>query len=405
MLSTEELDRLIDDVTKPKASTLIVRPYDPEGAWLWTQWSGSLLQLTRWKVLGLAALAGANCAVVNNALQADWPLFAMPGPSLDAMIASEPLVARLESLSTVWEYELTLCTFVVTFFLNQAWQFRSSLYETLRTIQGCCQDICLLASLHVQREPQEEEGAGTTAEGALTLRGSGYTAAAEALLEDIGRYTRVAHVLFWSARGAAAPDYIVSQSSQDRRVDQVARFGPLVSTEGLRRLMERGELSAHELATLRATGLAESEYCYVLLEWIGLRLIEADEAGLMRGNSGQYMMLSKLTTLRGSYFAIGDALDFRMSLAYVQFVQTLVDILVFVAPFALYPKVGAWSIPLAALITYFYCGLLELSKSFFDAFGREGYLEQTINVEVLICEVNNAASRRWVQVNRTCSTR
>ena len=346
MLSTEELDRLIDDVTKPKASTLIVRPYDPEGAWLWTQWSGSLLQLTRWKVLGLAALAGANCAVVNNALQADWPLFAMPGPSLDAMIASEPLVARLESLSTVWEYELTLCTFVVTFFLNQAWQFRSSLYETLRTIQGCCQDICLLASLHVQREPQEEEGAGTTAEGALTLRGSGYTAAAEALLEDIGRYTRVAHVLFWSARGAAAPDYIVSQSSQDRRVDQVARFGPLVSTEGLRRLMERGELSAHELATLRATGLAESEYCYVLLEWIGLRLIEADEAGLMRGNSGQYMMLSKLTTLRGAYFAIGDALDFRMSLAYVQFVQTLVDILVFVAPFALYPKVGAWSIPL-----------------------------------------------------------
>jgi hypothetical protein len=49
--------------------------------------------------------------------------------------------------------------------------------------------------------------------------------------------------------------------------------------------------------------------------------------------------------------------------------QTLVDILVFVAPFALYPKVGGWSIPLAALITYFYCGLLELSKSFFDVFG------------------------------------
>ena len=79
--------------------------------------------------------------------------------------------------------------------------------------------------------------------------------------------------------------------------------------------------------------------------------------------------------------------------------QTLVDILVFFAPFALYPKVGAWSIPLAALITYFYCGLLELSKSFFDIFGREGYFEQTINVEVLICEVNSAASR-WVQAGR-----
>jgi len=29
-----------------------------------------------------------------------------------------------------------------------------------------------------------------------------------------------------------------------------------------------------------------------------------------------------------------------MSLAYVQFVQTLVDILTYFAPFALYPKVG-----------------------------------------------------------------
>ena len=52
------LDELIDDVIKNKASSLIIRPYDPEGAWLWSQWSGSLLQLTRWKVLGLALLAG-----------------------------------------------------------------------------------------------------------------------------------------------------------------------------------------------------------------------------------------------------------------------------------------------------------------------------------------------------------
>ena len=70
-LSTEELDELIDDVTKNTASSPIIRPYDPEGAWLWSQWSGSLLQLTRWKVLGLAFLAGVNCAVVSNALLAD----------------------------------------------------------------------------------------------------------------------------------------------------------------------------------------------------------------------------------------------------------------------------------------------------------------------------------------------
>ena len=47
---------------------------------------------------------------------------------------------------------------------------------------------------------------------------------------------------------------------------------------------------------------------------------------------------------------------FLLACSYVQFVQTLVDILVFLAPFALYPKVGAWSVPLAALLAYFYCG-------------------------------------------------
>ena len=41
---------------------------------------------------------------------------------------------------------------------------------------------------------------------------------------------------------------------------QVARLGVLVTTDGLGRLVQRGELSSHELATLTATGLPECEY-------------------------------------------------------------------------------------------------------------------------------------------------
>ena len=110
------------------------------------------------------------------------------------------------------------------------------------------------------------------------------------------------------------------------------------------------------------------------------------------------MMLSKLTTLRGSYFAIGDALDFRMSLAYVQFVQTLVDILVFVAPFALYPKLGAFAAVLNGFIALFYRGLLELSKSFLDPFGNRRVsasgLSADIGIATLIGE-SNAGSLVW----------
>ena len=61
-----------------------------------------------------------------------------------------------------------------------------------------------------------------------------------------------------------------------------------------------------------------------------------------------------------------------MAMAYVQLVQVLVDSLVVLAPPALYAELGALSIPLCGLLTLFFKGLLELSKSFLDPFGNEG---------------------------------
>ena len=61
-------------------------------------------------------------------------------------------------------------------------------------------------------------------------------------------------------------------------------------------------------------------------------------------------------------------------------VQVLVDSLVALAPLALYPEAGSLSIPLAGLLTLFFKGLLELSKSFLDPFGVEGYPGQNIRV-------------------------
>ena len=173
------------------------------------------------------------------------------------------------------------------------------------------------------------------------------------------------------------------------------------SCAGLERLVAREVLTAGEHSALLETGLSSDQYSWVLLEWIGLRLIEARERGVLRGGDGfEQQALAQIAALRGSLATIGDALDFRMNMAYVQFVQILIDTLVLLAPFALYPTVGVLSVPLAALVAYFYIGLLELSKSFFDIFGREGYEEQTINVQVLVQEVNFAAITRWQQAGR-----
>lgn len=84
-----------------------------------------------------------------------------------------------------------------------------------------------------------------------------------------------------------------------------------------------------------------------------------------------------------------------MPLAYVQFVQILVDTLVWLSPFSLYSGLGSLSIPFVGLLTLFFKGLLELSKSFLDPFGNEGYPGQNIRVDVLVSELNFGAASRW----------
>ena len=118
--------------------------------------------------------------------------------------------------------------------------------------------------------------------------------------------------------------------------------------------------------------------------------------GTLVGGAGfEANLLRQITQIRAEYFSIGDFTAGRMPLAYVQLVQVLVDSLCFLAPLALYAELGSLSIPLAGLLTLFFKGLLELSKSFLDPFGNEGSPGQNIRVDVLVSELNFGAASRW----------
>ena len=126
--------------------------------------------------------------------------------------------------------------------------------------------------------------------------------------------------------------------------------------------------------------------------------LESGELGSTTTNSGlEENLLRQLTMLRAEYFSIGDYSAGRMPLAYVQLVQILVDSLVFLAPLSLYSEIGTLSIPLTGLLTLFFKGLLELSKSFLDPFGNEGFPGQNIRVDVLVSELNFGAASRWIK--------
>jgi len=163
----------------------------------------------------------------------------------------------------------------------------------------------------------------------------------------------------------------------------------------------KGELTAEEADALLLSGLPPSQYTYTLLEWAGMYAMRGLQAGRLRGGPGfEEQLLQQFTRLRAEMFNIGDFTAGRMPLAYVQLVQVLIDSLVVLAPLALYPEAGSLSIPLTGLLTLFFKGLLELSKSFLDPFGVEGYPGQNIRVDVLVSELNFGAASRWVKAGQ-----
>ena len=165
----------------------------------------------------------------------------------------------------------------------------------------------------------------------------------------------------------------------------------------MKALERSGQLTREERDGLLGCGLPPSQYAYVLLEWIGIHVIDGLKTGVLQGGTGyEDNIFRQLATLRASMFDIDDFRAGRMPLAYVQLVQVLVDSLVLSSPFALYPQVGILSMPLVGLLTLFFRGLLALSKSFLDPFGVEGYGEQCLHVDVLISEINFGTSTRWL---------
>ena len=178
-------------------------------------------------------------------------------------------------------------------------------------------------------------------------------------------------------------------------------LAPLRSEEGLRRLSQRGVMNERELETLLASGARPTKRHEVVLQWILVRTTVAGggsgcEDRAMRGGAGfEQSLCETCKHLRAACGTVPDQMVERMPLAYVHVVHVMVDLLLLLAPLALYPKAGALGTPLCGVLTLFYRGLLELAKSFLDPFGNEGSRAQNIQSDVLLAEVNRGSSGWW----------
>ena len=81
-------------------------------------------------------------------LRPSWSLLAVPD-------ASAEWIQRLSGMKKLWEYQLTLATFILTFFLSQAFAYWQKVYNTTRMIQGRINDFCMLLNVGTTRGQDE----------------------------------------------------------------------------------------------------------------------------------------------------------------------------------------------------------------------------------------------------------
>lgn len=371
------LNRLTDWADSKTANRAIVCEYDPKGFWLWTKWKGTVLKMTLRSCLILTSVAIAldwsARRYIQSASSVSWSLLSVPP-------ASEPLIQSLYGLKKLWEYQLTVTTFILTFFLSHAYGYWQQVYNTTRKIQGRINDFCMLLVMGAKR---------TTSSTTLTNgffdnddsdqvksdRGA-FTPESDKLVQLCTRLIRLSHTFFWAATPTASngltdsEEFLRDAENCPVPVDD-QHIGPLLlSTYGLKALVRNKQLTKQEAEDLMNTDLPPTQYAYILLVWVGLYCMEGLEKSVLRGGAGyEENLLRQLTTLRATMFDIDDMRAGRMPLAYVQLVQIMVDTLMVLSPFALYPELGSLSIPLVGILTLFFRGLLKLSKSFLDCFG------------------------------------
>lgn len=352
-----EIDRVIDRISGLKTSYGgdVISRFQPARGWLWGQWRGTILQHV-WKssVLNMLVTTGfLLCTRLRS--KPSWAVGMLP-------TKSDPVISRILGLGLAWKYTMSIATFMLVFFVTQAYNLWREVYATARVVQGRLNDINLLVAFSADRE-----------------KGNGnYTAQATEVLEDVASYTRLFHAFTWASLSK--------------------KMNALRSVLGMRRLTSRGYMTAKQCDIL---GGLESHVQpqHAVLMWIVARISKGMKDGAVDDDQElRSQIYSKATQLQGTFAGIGGKLAGRMPLAYAHFVQVLVDAFLILAPFALYGELGIWSIPAVGILTFFYSGLLDLAKILLDPLDNDDfYNDNSVNMDLaVIIRESNAGSTRWM---------
>lgn len=146
-----EFERLTNWAMNDEANRPIICEYEPSASWLWKKWDGTVLPMIWPQILFAMLLASGLDVAVHQLATSSWSIFSVPP-------ANEPLIRELQGINTLWEYQLTLSTFILSFFTQETYKHWKSVYFCTRAIQGRINDICLLITVGASRGNCTEYG-------------------------------------------------------------------------------------------------------------------------------------------------------------------------------------------------------------------------------------------------------
>lgn len=347
------LDDLIEESMRTTARFPVMMQFDPSSGWIWRRWKGTVFSETWRTFLSNMGYASIICFIFKT--------------------FNNQFLENLSGFNILWGQLLSVTTFTLTFFTNQSYSFWRNCYGFSRRLQGRLNDLGMTLAGHAARvEPTKEE-----AEQGIF---STYTEPARETLELMARYIRVFNLLTYA-----------SFTGSHR---------PLLTPQGMRRLVERGIITEDERKVLSDAQVPVTQRHNILLLWIIRLFVDARKAGHIEGSDGfETQFLEKIHVIRAQYGSIGDELAGRMPLAYAHIVQVLVDVILWMYPFMAFstgmtPILGVLG---TGLLTMFYQGLFNLAKQFLDPYDNENYGkgDDPLCIDTLIAETN-AGSVRWL---------
>jgi hypothetical protein len=194
----------------------VIKQYSFHRADMYFRFTGTILQRT-WKECAMAMLGAFAVIVAFRQGRPERSMFLWRSGHREA-IQTAKWFSQLAALDKLWHYQMTLTTFVLTFFLNKAFDLWRRMYRIGRRIQGRLNDLGLILATHAERDggPRGSGGGGKV------------TPRAASAMAEVARLLRAFQILMY---GGCLRQY--GALVTDRGIAELARVGLLRDEEVL----------------------------------------------------------------------------------------------------------------------------------------------------------------------------